>query len=207
MNWSAEKQNGALRRLLKESGLNERFTDDLDTKSNEIEISSQEYELFANEFRAQEHFTATIRHKTMISRVYSKLSNVCIPKNLTTEIIDQHDNSKLSNFLEVVGYTIKNIWKLKSDISTEASNHHHSRNRHHPEYFLKHSNSPYNMDFVGMLESIVDIVAIQWEHQVRNETTPSDALWVDLGEDYLQKYTKSDKIRAKNIMKSCIKYK
>ena len=205
LSWNTEKKNYVIRRLWKEFGLNTSLLVPANITIRESLISPEEYYLFAETFKARDNFIFMLHHRNMIYQIFSRLSQVCLPEILTKEIIDQHDNSVLSNFVELVGYTIKNIWQIKSNLYTNAYKHHHLSNLHHPEHFRKSHNSTANMDFVSLLESVIDRVALHWQHRFPHKTAPNDAMWEHLPEKYLKQYTEYDKLRVKDILDHCKK--
>ena len=119
-------------------------------------------------------------------------------------MIDQHDNDVIGNFVEIVGYTIKDVWKVNSSLCTDAINQHHKMSRHHPEHFRKYPNVKNNMDFAGLLESVVDLIAGHWERHFKDRTVLNTVIYDDLPDRYLDHYTAYDKSRVRNILKSCV---
>ena len=75
--WSTEKQNAAKLHLQKEFGL--QYSDDQwkkaivsekesESYSPNAYISTEEYEMFAEKFKAREHFEVTLSHKMFIQK-------------------------------------------------------------------------------------------------------------------------------------------
>ena len=59
------------------------------------------------------------------------------------------------------------------------------------------------MDFVDLLESIIDKIALNWEHQFGNYDEPSPLMWNDLPQKYFEHHTQFDKLRIKDILDYC----
>ena len=194
---------------MQEFGLNEIIPEgDDDNKLRNVFVSSKDYNLFADTFRVRDHFTSTLRHKNMIYQVFLRLSGKCLPAKLIKGVnILEHDNSAITDFTEVVGYTIKNVWKIEnSDLYTQATNHHHLMNPHHPEYFRKVTNkSTPNMRNIDLIESILDRIAVNWEQRFAEKTAPIDSMWEDFPDSYLKYYTEHDRSRIKRILYRCAK--
>ena len=212
-------------------GLNTTYLENNNSISKNDLISSKEFELFFNVFGVRNHVTNILKHKRRIEKIYDTLSTKCLSPELTKEAIMDHDNSVLIHFDEIVGFTIRNIWKVSSNLFSRAAEQHFLTNPHHPEYFSmrtegredenkveendeneetsddeeKNENLHGNMNYVDLLESIVDKIAVNWEQHFGNYDEPSPLMWNDLPEEYLKKYTQFDKRLVKDILKSCNK--
>ena len=210
-------------------GLNTTYLENNDFTSKKDIVSSKEFELFFNVFGVQNHFKNVLIHKGRIEKIYDALLKKCLPPKLTKEAIMDHDNSVLINFEEIVGFTIQNVWKVSSNLFSRAAEQHFLTNPHHPEYFSmrtqerlnedngeedvedteesedeeERENLHENMNHVDLLESIVDKIALNWEHHFGNYDEPSPLMWNNLPEKYLKKYTQFDKRLVKDILKSC----
>ena len=60
------------------------------------------------DFKAREHFDQVKSHKKFVIKVYQRFQNIF--QNLTIEVVEKHDDSKLT-FLEILGYTDRWIHK------------------------------------------------------------------------------------------------
>ena len=207
MKWNSDKKHDVVQRLWHEFNLDTSQLGfiNFNLKQDFLRsVSSDEYSLFVDEFKARHHFISTLVHKKRIKQIYDKLAVHCLPPDLTKEIISKHDDSKLTDFEEIVGYTIRDIWKVASKLCSKAAEHHFLTNPHHPEYFANNiSDSKENMNIVGLLESIVNKIALNWEHNFRNYDYPTGAMWKNLPDEYLENYNEFDKSRIKNILVSC----
>ena len=120
-------------------GLNTTYFENNDLISKKDLVSSKEFELFFNVFGVRNHFKNILIHKGRIEKIYDVLSKKCFPPELTKEAIMDHDNSVLINFEEIVGFTIRNVWKVSSNLFSRAAEQHYLTNPHHPEYFSMRS--------------------------------------------------------------------
>ena len=210
-------------------GLNTTYFENNDLISKKDLVSSKEFELFFNVFGVRNHFKNILIHKGRIEKIYDVLSKKCLPPELTKEAIMDHDNSVLINFEEIVGFTIRNVWKVSSNLFSRAAEQHYLTNPHHPEYFSmrtegreneneveendeneeesddeeENKNSHGNMNYANLLESIVDKIALNWEHHFGNYDEPSPLMWNNLPEKYMKKYTQFDRRLVKDILNTC----
>ena len=151
LSWSPLRQRRVLKTIWSKFGLNEEtltkhldnnITDDYDYESNidSITDTDEDYRLLAIEFRAKEHFEQTLSHKLYLEKVFDKVGGRYFP-NVTFSRVANHDVSKLASFVEVVGYTVKWVWR--SNETSEAWNvalkHHYDHNSHHPEFYVDHN--------------------------------------------------------------------
>ena len=205
LRWHNNKKNDAVRKLFKEAGLNTTILDFDDFSLPLDYVSPSEFELFFYDFDVENHIQNTLLHKKRIMQIYDRLIRSCITPELTKEAISNHDNTKLTNFEEIVGYTIRDVWKVPSNLCSRASKHHFLNNPHHPEYFINRSDLSRLriMDYVDLLESIIDKIVLNWEQNYINYSEPIPIMWSNLPEKYLKSYTKYDKLRAKSILDSC----
>ena len=204
LKWSSDKKNDVVQRLWNEFNLDTSPLGFVNSNLTQDLVSSDEYRSFIDEFNARQHFIATLKHKKRIRQIYEKLTIHCLPPDLTKEMIRKHDDSKLTVFEEIVGYTIRDVWKVSSNLCSKAAEHHFLTNPHHPEYFTnKRSDLNENMNKVGLLESIVDKIALNWEHNYRNYSNPTSVMWKKLPEEYLENYTEFDKTMIKDILGTC----
>ena len=210
-------------------GLNTTYFENNDLISKKDLVSSKEFELFFNVFGVRNHFKNILIHKGRIEKIYDALSKKCLPPELTKEAIMDHDNSVLINFEEIVGFTIRNVWKVSSNLFSRAAEQHYLTNPHHPEYFSmrtegreneneveendeneeesddeeENKNPHGNMNYANLLESIVDKIALNWEHHFGNYDEPSPLMWNNLPEKYMKKYTQFDRRLVKDILNTC----
>ena len=212
--WSFEKQNSAKLQLQKEFGLEysdgeceKAIVSDKESEINSTNayISIEEYEMFAEKFKAREHFEVTLSHKMFIQKAYKRFLHYLDLHNLRNDMIDAHDNSKLTSFLEIVGYTQRWIWNVKSDIWGQALHHHFTSNSHHPEYYSKKNGKngetvQNDMHHLDLLESVVDMIACRWERKLGGKEDVTNDQLVDIEPIFLKRYTMNDRAKVLHIL-------
>ena len=150
LTWSPMRQERVLKKIWRNFDLNEETlikhldNNNIDNEENNTDSSTdnitdtdRDYQLLMIEFRAKEHFEQTLSHKLYLEKVFDKIGGRYFP-NVTFSRVANHDVSKLSSFVEVVGYTDKWIWR-SNETSEEwnvALKHHYDHNSHHPEFYV-----------------------------------------------------------------------
>ena len=202
LNWDKDKQEAAKARIWDEFGLHQ-FCED---KSIELrkQISDEEYEFLLDTFNVREHFVVTLSHRKFIKKSFARFQKFFQSINLTEEQVNKHDDSKLTSFLEIIGYTQRWVWELKTDIWEEAWKHHYTTNSHHPEYYIHSAEDGQSiqndMNYLDMVESVVDMLACRWERKLNgNEFVTCNEL-LDIQEFFFNRYTSSDRARVKQLL-------
>ena len=203
LNWTEEKQYSAMVRLWEEFDLNN-FLDG--KKDGQCEkISDDEYRSFVQDFNVRDHFVVTLNHKKFILKSFSRFQKFFESNNLQQEQIEKHDDSKLTNFLEIVGYTQRWIWNTKTDAWKDAWKHHYTTNPHHPEYYQCLLGSgeitQTDMNDLDIAESVIDMLACRWERKLNGKEDVEKRDLLDIEEFYLERYTDRDRVEVKNILK------
>ena len=215
LGWSLGKQTSVKVQLQKEFGLDfsggegeNSITSDKELKSHSpnAQVSTKEYEMFAEEFKARQHFKETLSHKSFIQKAYQRFQSSFDSKNLTIERINMHDDTKLTCFLEVVGYTQRWIWMEKGDIWHQAWEHHFTSNSHHPEYYKKKNDKTgetvqNDMHHLDLLESIVHMLACRWERKLGGKEAVTNEGLLDIDPYFLQRYTTNDREKVQDILR------
>ncbi len=156
---------------------------------------------FAQDFRADEHFAETISHKNFIVKVYE--SNKQLFPDVNLEQILEHDNSKMTSFIEVVGYTMQWTWKIKGTrIWDQALAHHYNVNPHHPEHYKENGG---NMEARFLQESIIDMAACRWERILGGRSDVSRIEMFNINDDFLARYTPQDRKIVRDFLKNACK--
>ena len=126
LSWNQEKQDAAIVRLWKEFNLYQFYDDAMEERCKKL--TDKDYKLLVNDFKVDKHFVRTLSHKKFILKTFSRFQTYFESINLKLEQLERHDDSKLTNFLEIIGYTQRWIWNNKDDIWKDASKHHHMVN-------------------------------------------------------------------------------
>jgi len=202
LSWTEDKQDAAKTRIWKEFGLN-RFLDGKNYKKNK-NITDEEYQCFADVFNVREHFVVTLNHKKFILKSFARFQTFFESINLKREQVEIHDDSKLTNFDEIIGYTQMWIWKTKTDIWKDAWKHHYTTNSHHPEYYRRSSKDgeivQENMQDLDIVESVIDMIACRWERQLNGREDVKKEDLLDIQECYLKRYTDHDRAKVKTLL-------
>ena len=202
LNWDIEKQEAAKARIWDEFGLHQ-FCDDK-TIALSKQILDDEYELLLDTFNVREHLAVTLSHKKYIKKSFTRFQKFFQSINLTEEQVNKHDDSKLTSFLEIIGYTQRWVWDLKTDIWDEAWKHHYTTNSHHPEYYIHSTEdgqaTQNDMNYLDMVESVVDMLACHWERTLDGNEFVSCNELLDIQEFFLNRYTSSDRVRVKQLL-------
>jgi non-canonical purine NTP pyrophosphatase (RdgB/HAM1 family) len=141
---------------------------------------------------------------------------------------ENHDDSKMNNFTEVVGYTLRWVWNIeeKNDLYSRAWRLHFHSNPHHPEYYYSTKNDKMvrfvrlanesgefaiklrdldnaRMEDIGLAESVVDMFARHWEKDGSDEyidyNNPTDSELINIESKHLNRYSAEDRLRVENI--------
>ena len=201
-NWSEEKQNSAKNRLWREFGLF-RFLDE--TRYGECDtITDNEYLFLAEVFNVRQHFAKSLSHKKFILKSFTRFKSFFESINLKREQVEIHDDSKLTSFLEIIGYTQRWIWNTNTDIWRDALRHHYHTNSHHPEYYQSVSENggviQENMKYLDIVESVIDMLACHWERKLNGKENVENKDLLDIDELFLKRYTDEDRIKVKSLL-------
>ena len=202
LNWNKEKQDAAKARIWDEFGLHQ-FCDEKSIALSK-HILDDEYELLLDSFNVREHIVVTLSHKKFIRKSFTRFQKFFQSINLTEEQVSKHDDSKLTSFLEIIGYTQRWVWEVKIDIWKEAWKHHYTTNSHHPEYYIHSTEDGQpiqnDMNYLDMVESVVDMLACRWERKLDgNEFVRCNEL-LDIQEFFFNRYTSKDRARVKQLL-------
>ena len=203
LNWTEEKQYSTMVRLWEEFNLN-KF---LDVKKDEQceKIADDEYRSFVEDFNVRDHFVVTLNHKKFIQKSFARFKHFFESIHLKQEQIEKHDDSKLTSFLEIVGYTQRWIWNKNTDAWKDAWKHHYTTNSHHPEYYQcllgNGEITQTDMNDLDIAESVIDMLACRWERKLNGKEDVEKRDLLDIEEFYLKRYTDRDRVKVKNILK------
>ena len=202
LSWTEEKQDAAKIRIWKEFGLLQ-FLEGKDYKKNKY-ITDDEYRCFADVFNVREHFVVTLNHKKFILKSFARFQTFFESINLKREQVEMHDDSKLTNFEEIIGYTQMWIWKTKTDTWKDAWKHHYTTNSHHPEYYRWSPKDgeivQENMQDLDIVESVIDMLACRWERQLNGREDVKKEDLLDIEEHFLKRYTDHDRVKVKTLL-------
>ena len=200
--WTEEKRNSAKSRLWKEFGLF-RLLDENRYRDSDT-ITDNEYKLFAEIFNVREHFEKSLSHKKFILKSFTRFESFFESINLKREQVVVHDDSKLTSFLEIIGYTQRWIWNTTTDLWGDALEHHYNTNAHHPEYYQSVSENgevkQENMRYLDIVESVIDMLACHWERNLNGKEDVENKDLLDIDEFFLKRYTDHDKIQVKTLL-------
>lgn len=182
--------------------------------------------LLWDEFRLREHFIQVQQHRYWIRQSYLRLSQF-MPE-LCEEVIERHDLTKLS-LSQSLGYTLKWVHAINYPVWRKACDIHLNYEPHHPQLWsskntLEHKKScleswlgdrdsygvtvasldlgSENMAQVFLLESLIDMVAVEWE---RNKDKRPDLTYTELiymEDRFLSRYTPEDKAFVLQLMET-----
>ncbi|MPC25236.1 hypothetical protein E2C01_018341 [Portunus trituberculatus] len=186
--------------------------------SDELPIKDEDIvKLLWDEFMLSEHFTQVQQHRHWIRQSYQHLAHF-MPE-LPEEVIERHDLSKLA-FSQSIGYTLKWVHNINLPVWRKACDLHLNNEPHHPQLWCNKNTVEHkqnclekwlgdresygvvvsaldlkseNMARVFLLESLIDMVAVEWE---RNKGQKPDMTYTELiymEEKFLSRYTPSDK--------------
>jgi len=222
-NWPLVKQEEVKFRLYKEFGLSRLSNEKKhkETIQQAIEeglfllgdhekssVSESQYEYFAGILKVREHFKNTLRHKKFILKTFSRFQNYFESKGITKERAECHDDSKLTDFIEIVGYTHRRILNLKTIEWSKAWRRHYMNNAYHPEHYhiSDENNIQQDMEYVNLVESVMDMLACRWEKTLygNEDVTNEDLLNIEYC--FFKRYTSSDRIKATEILDQLRKY-
>lgn len=177
-----------------------------------------------DEFRLNEHFIQVQQHRHWIRQSYQRLARF-MPE-LPEEVIERHDLTKLA-LSQSIGYTLKWVHDINLPVWRKACDLHLNDEPHHPQMWCNKNTVEHklnclekwlggresygvvvstldlgseNMARVFLLESLIDMVAVEWE---RNKGQRPDLTYTELiymEEKFLARYTLSDKIILKDLM-------
>ena len=206
LNWSQEKQNAAKARLWNEFGLHRFFND---TENGQCQnITDEEYLFLVKDFNVREHFVITLNHKKFILKSYTRFQTFLESINLKREQVEKHDDSKLTNFLEIIGYTQRWIWNTKTDVWMDAWKHHYTTNSHHPEYYCYSSEDDKiqqeNMEYLDIVESVIDMLACRWERKLDGKEDVKNEDLLDIEDVFLNRYTDNDRSKVKIFLRQLL---
>ena len=207
LNWTLDEQEAAKYRLWKEFGLSQYLNDKILLQKETI--SDDEYRFLLDTFRVRDHFIVTLSHKKFINKSFSRFQTYFESAGLNEEQVNKHDNSKLTNFQEIVGYTDRWIWNIKTNAWNKAWIHHYTNNPHHPEYYIDSDESgkkvQRDMDYVYLVESVVDMIACRWERVLRGNEVVTNQMLLDIHDSFLKRYTYKDQINVRKLINQLLK--
>ena len=97
-------------------------------------------------------------------------------------------NFYFPSFLELVGYTAKFVWGLSCPLWEAALAHHFHHNPHHPQHDPAH-----RMALCYLEESVVDMLACNWERMLGGGDGVSAEKIADVAEGFLDRYLPEDR--------------
>jgi len=208
LDWSPAKKDELKFRLWKEFGLS-RY---LDVWNEEFHpkrlVSDSEYEYLLEIVKVREHFNVTLSHKNFVVKSFLRFQEYFESKGVTKEQVNRHDDSKLTNFLEIIGYTYRWILNIKTTEWDQVWTHHYTHNPHHPEYFSSDENgekTQKDMEYVYLVESVIDMIACEWELKMCGKEDATDKDLLTFEDKYLERYTPNDRIRVNEIVDQLLK--
>lgn len=142
------------------------------------------------------HFDNIINHKNNIKKIYNLIKPYNIFTNIAYEQILNHDDSKLTNFLEILGYTDKYVNNKHSDLWIDAYKHHYEYNKHHP--------NKNNMELCFLEESIINKMAHYLENINDNINIKKLVNGIN-NTDYLSDYTYNDSLIVEKYINNLLK--
>lgn len=179
------------------------------------------------DFNIREHFSKVHTHRQWLKHSYSRLARF-MPE-LPEEVIERHDLSKFA-LSQIIGYTLKwvhginhSIWRKSCDLHLHNEPHHTQMwsNKHTPDVkqaclkswlCMETGGSNYgvemkaldltseNMAKVFLLESLLDMVAVEWERKKDKKPDLTYTELIDMEDRYLARYTEVDKAILSDIM-------
>lgn len=203
LNWSLAKQEEMKFRLWKEFGLLHFLDDSHQEIYPKSLVSDSEFTYFLDTFKVREHFNATLSHKKFVQKTFSRFQKCFESYGITKEQINKHDDSKLTSFIEIVGYTDRWILNIKTDEWNQAWKHHCANNPHHPEYFIidkSGQNVRIDMDYLYLVESVIDMIACRWERPLYGSDLVSNQNLLNIDKNFLKRYTSNDRMKVRAII-------
>ncbi|KAJ3066246.1 hypothetical protein HDU98_010454 [Podochytrium sp. JEL0797] len=198
MNWAADYQQEALYRLLTLCNITPESYGVSKTNSG---LSDLDFQSFAHGFKAKRNIEIALSHKAFIVRTFKRFKDAAFP-NLTLEFAEAHDNSKVNSFVEVVGYTERWVHgRHNSEFWKPAKLHHYAHNSHHPEFHVNADGSLNPMPASDLEESVVDMLAIQWERRFAGREDVTGAELADVDERYLDRYLPEDREKVRVMLR------
>ena len=91
------------------------------------------------------------------------------------------------------------MWGLDCEAWQEALAHHYSNNPHHPQYRPGQS-----MEQIYLEESIVDMLACQWERVCHGREEATAREIATMKEVYLNRYVETDRMKVREILEQII---
>lgn len=179
------------------------------------------------DFNLCEHFSQVKCHRYWIMQSYMRLSRF-MPE-LPEEVIERHDLSKFA-LSQSIGYTLKwvhdinyPVWRKSCDLHLNYEPHHPQMwsNKHKPEFKqscleswlcasandLQYGVKIASLDFTSedmakmfLLESLIDMVAIEWERNKDQKPDLSYTELIQMEDRFLSRYSANDKAFILNLM-------
>ena len=167
-------------------------------------------------FNMKQHFDQVKSHRYWIVQSYRRLQKF-LPKKLTFKIIKRHDLSKYA-FSQAIGYTLRWVWGVKNHpIWIKARSLHLLNEPHHPQMWredvlpgtkmerintwmaenysyysppLPPHHNYYSSDMPPefLLESLIDMVAVEWERKKGANLSLSNRELVFFDGNHLNRY-------------------
>ncbi|KAI8614922.1 hypothetical protein BC830DRAFT_1168993 [Chytriomyces sp. MP71] len=197
--WSPDTQLAALHRLWIDANADPAF--ELNP-SNIVasRISDQDYNILADPtaFNAAANVAIALSHKRFIVRTFRRF-RPAFP-HLSEHAVLVHDNSKLTNMLEMVGYTQKWVHgTVEPQFWDRALQHHFASNSHHPEFYAVNG-LLMTMSESDLEESVVDMLAIQWERVFAGRDDVTGGQLCEIQPRYLERYEVGDRARVAELL-------
>lgn len=182
--------------------------------------------LLWDEFQLRKHFIQVQEHRHWIHWSYLRLARF-MPE-LCDEVIERHDLSKLS-LAQSLGYTLKWVHNISFPVWRKACDFHLNWEPHHPQMWSNKNTSEHkknclerwlggrdsygvvvstldlgseNMAQVFLLESLIDMVAVEWERKKEKDPNLTYTQLISMEDKYLCRYTPHDKDFVVRLMET-----
>ncbi|XP_050736866.1 uncharacterized protein LOC127008631 [Eriocheir sinensis] len=182
--------------------------------------------LLWDEFQLSNHFIQVQRHRYWIKQSYLRLARF-MPE-LSDEVIERHDLTKLS-LTQSLGYTLKWVHNISYPVWRRACDSHLNCEPHHPQMWSIKNTPEHkkncleswlggrdsygvvvstldlgseNMARVFLLESLIDMVAVEWERNKDEKPDLSYTQLISMEDRFLSRYTPQDKAFVVQLMET-----
>ena len=177
------------------------------------------------EFKLNEHFRQVQQHRHWVKQSYLRLAHFM--SELSEQVIERHDLSKLT-LSQSIGFTLRWVHDIDFPVWQKACDFHLNWEPHHPQMWSNKNTVEHiqnclerwlgsrdshgvvmstldlnteNMARVFLLESLVDMIAVEWERRKGQQQDLTNTELIYMEDKYLSKYTPTDKTLITELMK------
>lgn len=158
-----------------------------EAKTKSADTENKYYKVLMDVYGMKTYFDQVRDHKCFIILAYERLKDF-VP-NMTYDQAEAHDMSKF-DLSQSIGYTARWVHGIdpEHECWQRALHNHYHREPHHPQFYKCDE----QMERKYLEESLIDMVACQWERQLKRKLEVKNSQLVDFDNKFLTRYVDAD---------------